>query len=52
MTIFYNFLLKIKASRARSMVMPILETRNVNNGYIYVWFILSWIKNLNNIKFI
>ena len=37
--IFNNFLLKIETSCVETVVMPILETRNVNDGYMYVWFI-------------
>ena len=39
MTIFYNFTLKVETSWAKKVVKSILETWNVNDVIVYVWFI-------------
>ena len=39
MTTFYNFTLKIETSWAKKVVKSILETWNVNDVIVYVWFI-------------
>ena len=44
MTAFYNFILKIETSWAKTIVNSILETWNVNDVIVYVWFIYFWIK--------
>ena len=45
MATLYNFTLKIETSRAKKVVKYILETWNVNDIIVYVWFIFFWIKN-------
>ena len=52
MTTFYNFTLKIETSLAKNVVKSILETWNVNDVIVYVWFIYFWIKKLKicNVK--
>ena len=37
-TIFHNFALQIETGWAKRVVKPILETRNVNDVPVYVWF--------------
>ena len=44
MTTFYNFTLKIETSCARKVIKSILETLNVNDIIMHVWFIYFWIK--------
>ena len=44
MTIFYDFALKIETSGAKKDVQPSLETWNVNNVIVCVWYIYSQIK--------
>ena len=39
MTTFYDFTLKIETSWAQKVVKSILETWNVNDVIVYVWFI-------------
>ena len=39
MTTFYDFTLKIETSWAQKVVKSILETWNVNDAIVYVWFI-------------
>ena len=46
MTTFYNFALKVETSWAKKVVKSILETSNVNDVIVYVWFIYFWIKNM------
>ena len=52
MTTFYDFSLKIETSWAKKDVKPSLETWNVNDVIVYVWYIYSQIKKLKiwNIK--
>ena len=52
MTNFYNFTLKIETSWAKKVVKSILETWDVNDVTVYVWFIYFWIKKLKtcNVK--
>ena len=57
MTNFYDFAFNIKASGAKKDVKHSLETWNVNNAIVYVWYIYSQIKkikiwnvNKNNFK--
>ena len=52
MTTFYDFALKIEASWVKKDVKPSLETWNVNDVIVYVWYIYSQIKKLKiwNIK--
>ena len=45
MTPFYNFTLKIETSWVKNVVKPILETWNVIDVIVYVWFISFWKKN-------
>ena len=47
MDTFYNFTLKIETSWAKKVVKSILETWNVNDAIVYVWFIYFWKKKLN-----
>ena len=44
MTTFYNFTLKTETSRVKKVILSILETWNVNNVILYVWFIYFQIK--------
>ena len=44
--IFHNVAFKIETSWIERVVQPILETRNVNDVWIYVCFTLSDIKYL------
>ena len=44
MTTFYDFALKIEASWVKKDVKPSLETWNVNDVIVYVWYIYSQIK--------
>ena len=48
MTTFYNFAFKIETCWAKKVIKPILETSNANDDIVYVWFILSLIKNLKS----
>ena len=52
MTTFHDFALKIETSWAKKDVKPSLETWNVNDVIVYVWYIYSQIKKLKiwNIK--
>ena len=52
MTTFYNFALKVETSWAKKAVKSILETSNVNDVIVYIWFIYFWIKKLKicNVK--
>ena len=50
MTTFYNFTLKIETSWAKKVVKSILETWNVNDVIVYVWFIYFWIKKIKNMQ--
>ena len=47
MDTFYNFTLKIETSWAKKAVKSILETWNVNDVIVHVWFIYFWKKKLN-----
>ena len=49
MTAFYNFTLKTETSWAKKVAKPILETWNVNDIIVYVWFIYFQIKK--NLKY-
>ena len=46
MTTFYNFTLQIETSWAKKVVKSILETSNVNDVVVYVWFVYFRIKKL------
>ena len=52
MTIFYDFAFKIETRWAKKDVKPSLETWNVNDIIVYVWYIYSQIQKLKiwNIK--
>ena len=50
MTIFFNFTLTIEASWVKKVVKSILETWNVNDVIVYVWFIYFWIKKIKNMQ--
>ena len=52
MTTIYDFALKIETSWATKDVKSSLETWNVSDVIVYVWYIYSQIKNLKiwNIK--
>ena len=52
MTIFFNFTLTIEASWVKKVVKSILETWNVNDVIVHVWFIYFQIKKLKicNVK--
>ena len=50
MTTFYDFALKIEASWVKKDVKPSLETWNVNDVIVYVWYIYSQIKKIKNMK--
>ena len=44
MTTIYDFALKIETSWAKKDVKPSLETWNVSDVIVYVWYIYSQIK--------
>ena len=46
MTVFYDFALKIETSWAKKVVKASLETWNINDVIVYVWFIYSQIKKI------
>ena len=48
MTTFYDFALKIETSWAKIDVKPSLETWNVNNVIVYVWYI--YVLNAQNLQ--
>ena len=52
MTPFCNVTLKLETSWVKNVVKPILDTWNVIDVIVYVWFISSWkkIKNMQCIK--
>ena len=52
MTSFYNFILKIQSSWAVKVIKSILETWNVIDFIVYVWFTYFLIKKLKicNVK--
>ena len=50
MTAFYNFAVKTETSWAKNVVKPILETWNVTNVVVYVYFIHSLIKLFKNMQ--
>ena len=50
MTTFYDFALKKKASWVKNNVKPSLETSNVNDVVVYVWYIYSQIKKNKNME--
>ena len=50
MTTFYNFPLKIEASWVKTDVKPSLETWNVNDVVVYVWYIYFHIKKIKNME--
>ena len=50
MTTLYNFALELETSWAKKVAKPILETWNVNNVVLYVWFIHSRIKKIKNMQ--
>ena len=49
-TTFYDFALKIETNWAKMDVKPSLETWNVNDIIVYVWYIWSQIKKIENMK--
>ena len=51
MTAFYDFALKIESTWAKKDVESSLETWNVNDVIVYVWFIYFPIKKIKNIQF-
>ena len=48
MTIIYDFALKIEASWAKKDVKLSLETWNVNDVVVYIWYTYSQIKKIKN----
>ena len=46
MTSFYNFTLKIETGWAKKFIKSILETWNVNDVIMYVWFRYLRIKKI------
>ena len=50
MITFYDFALKIEAHSTKKDVKPSLETWNVNDVIVYVWYIYSQIKKIKNMK--
>ena len=50
MTTFYDFPLKIEASWVKKDVKASLETWNVNDVIVYVWYIYSQIKKIKNME--
>ena len=50
MSTFYDFALKIETSRDKKDVKPSLETWNVNDVVVYVWYIYSQIKKNQKYK--
>ena len=50
MATFYDFALKIETSCAKKDVKPSLETWNVNDVIVWVWYIYSHIKKIKNMK--
>ena len=46
MTTLYDFALKIETSWAKNGVNSSLETWNVNDVIVYIWYIYSQIKNM------
>ena len=50
LTTFYDFVLKIEASWVKIDVKPSLETGNVNDVIVYVWYIYFQIKKIKNVK--
>ena len=52
MTTFYNFTLKIETKWTKKIVKSILETWNINDVIVDVWFIYLRIKKLKtcNVK--
>ena len=50
MTTFYNLTLKIETSWAKKVVKSILETWNVSDVYMYVWFSYFRIKEIKNMQ--
>ena len=51
MTTFYDFALKIETSWAKKDVKPSLETWNLNDVIVYVWYIYSQIKKIKNLQY-
>ena len=51
MTTFYDLALKIEITGAKKDVKPSLKTWNVNDVVVYVWYIYSQIKKINNMKY-
>ena len=50
MATFYDFAFKIETSWAKKDVKPSLETWNVNDVIVHVWYICSQIKKIKNVK--
>ena len=50
MNTFCNFTLKIKTSWTKKVSKSILETWNVNNVIVYVWFIYFWMQKIKNMQ--
>ena len=51
MTTFFNFALKIETSWAKMDVNPSLQTWNVDDVIVYVWYNYSQIKKIKNMKY-
>ena len=47
---FQNFTLSAETSWAKKVVKSILETWNVNDVIVYVWFIYFQVKNIKNMQ--
>ena len=43
MNTFYKFTRKIETKRAKKVFKSMVETGNVNDVIVYVWFIYFWI---------
>ena len=50
MTTFYDIALKIETSWAKKDFKPSLETWNVSDVIVYVWYIYSQIKKIRKMK--
>ena len=50
MNTFYNFTRKIETRRAKKVFKSMVETGNVNDVIVYVWFIYFWIKKIKNMQ--
>ena len=50
MNTFYNFTRKIETRRAKKVFKSMVETGNVNDVIVYVWFIYFWIEKIKNMQ--